>query len=134
MKFCENPDELFRVIHEIGYRGEYYRFDLILPKEIVGRGRSFDNFGGKEVVQNENDSWYRDDCLIPMEFVGAAEYVKKYITDVRISFLIDVKDIGDFVKALSNALKKTVFRVYVEEIINGDASTVSRETQALNVG
>jgi len=123
-----NADELLREIQLKGYQVECYRFDMILPKAFLGKGKKFDCFGGKGIIAPDNASWYREDCLIPMDFVTGVELKKMDKESAVVSFLIVIKDLGKFVKAISDNLTDFDFNVIVEEIKYGNTDTISRET------
>jgi hypothetical protein len=119
---------MLREIQIKGFKEVYYRFIMILPKQFLGRGRTFSDISGKGEEFDRTTSWYRDDCKIPMSYVTGVELHIILEDKAYLSFLIDNKDIGKFVKEMSKALKDFNFDVKIEEYKNDDTITVSRGT------
>ena len=77
-------------------REDYYRFDLNLPKSIIGRGRKHEIY----VAPFECKPWVNGDCKIPIEYLEGA-MVKEILDDrVILSFILGRRALSPFLTAL----------------------------------
>jgi hypothetical protein len=120
-----NQDIMLKEIQKKGFKEIYYRFNMVLPKKFLGKGKTFNVIGGKGTDNSDNASWYRDDCKIPMTYVTGVALLSSSSTEVVTTFLIENYDIGDFVREISKNLKEFNFEVKIEEYTNDETITVS---------
>ena len=79
------------------FREDYYRFDLNLPKKIIGRGKVHEIYAAPFPAK----PWVNGDCKIPIQYLEGA-MIKEIIDDrVIISFILGLDDLLLFLNALS---------------------------------
>ena len=122
-----NQDLMLKEIQQKGFKEVYYRFEMIVPRKFLGKGRSFQCIGGTHVDGGEpqKSSWYRDDCKIPMPYVAGVALTSMSKTEASLSFLIENTEIGSFVSDISKELEAFNFEVKIEEYKNVDNITLS---------
>lgn len=114
-------EELIGLIAERGYKGEYYRITLVLPKAMLGKGRKYElyhrGFGDAQ-------PWTNGDCGIPVEHVEGA-LVEDFVgVKVDAAFIIPLDELVPFAEDLWLALKKYDYDIEVKE----DETTVGNKT------
>lgn len=101
------------------FREDYYRFDLNLPKKIIGRGKVHEIYEAPFPAK----PWVNGDCNIPIEFLEGA-LIEKIIDDrVIISFILPISYLLPFF----HSLKKNVDVENDMELIVVGYGTVGNE-------
>lgn len=99
---------LLKEITEKYFHEDFYRFDLKLPKKIIGNGRTQEMY----IATYEVKPWVNGDCCIPIEYLEGALIKEKMNDKVIISFVIGLRDLVPFINALWKELKN--YDYYVE--------------------
>jgi hypothetical protein len=112
-----NMNEILKEITENYFFEDYYRFDLKLPKKIIGRGKTYELY----VAPFDCKPWANGDCKVPLQHVEGA-MIKEIISDyVIISFIIDLNNLVPFLQELWQELKEYDYAV---ELINNGIATM----------
>lgn len=98
-------------ICEEGFRNDYYRFDLILPRKLLGNGRKFNIFNRD--ATDYDSGWLRVDCKIPLEHVEGAMIAETNGDHVIVAFIVPVEELRSFVDDLWEELKDFEYDVGV---------------------
>ena len=89
---------LQKKICEVGFKESHYRFDLILPRALLGKGKKFEIYD-REVI-NGDSNWFRSDCHVPLDDVRGAMIEEMNSKHVVVAFLVPLEKLRDFVDTL----------------------------------
>ena len=105
-------EDLFREMHEKGYQVDCYRFDIIVPRTMLGNGRKFPLL--TMAYPDTKSAWFNETCRVPVELVeGVVLEGKVNSRHVRIGFLIPIINIGRFADELWNSLRDCDFDIII---------------------
>lgn len=103
-----NKKDFTQQIREIGKvknsTGEYYRFDIIVPRTILGGGRKFEMFV-REGMENKT-GWFAETCDLPMDCIEGIILIKDINGKVRLGLYILKPDIKGFINETWKVLKE----------------------------
>jgi len=103
-----NKKDFTQQIHKVGKvknsTGEYYRFDVIIPRVVLGKGRKFEMFV-KEGMENKT-GWFTETCDFPMDCVEGIILIKDINGRVRLGLYILKPNIERFISEAWKVLQE----------------------------
>jgi len=103
-----NKKDFLQQIHKVGevknITGEYYRFDIIVPRTILGNGRKFEMFI-KDFFESKT-GWFTKTCDIPMDCVEGITLIKDIGGKVRLGLYILKPNIDRFINEAWEVLQE----------------------------
>jgi len=97
-----NKKDFTQQIHKTGHvkniTGEYYRFDVIVPRTILGKGRKFKMFIND--LFESKTGWFTKTCDIPMDCVEGIILIEDINSRVRLGLYILKPDIERFINEM----------------------------------
>lgn len=103
-----NKKDFTQQIHKIGHvkntTGEYYRFDIIASRTILGSGRKFEMFV-REGMENKT-GWFAETCDIPMDCIEGIILIEDIDGRVRLGLYILKPDIKRFINEMWMVLQE----------------------------
>ena len=103
-----NKKDFTQQIHKTGHvknaTGEYYRFDVIVPRTVLGNGRKFEMFV-KEGMENKT-GWFTETCDMPMDCIEGIILIKNIDDMVRLGLYILEPNIKTFINEVWKVLQE----------------------------
>ena len=90
------------IVKNIAGIKEYYRFDLIVPKKLFGRGRDFPIYAPEWEL---DCTWESEKTTFPVHDVDGIMMVESLNGKVRIAVLVHKDMIDLFIKDFENVIK-----------------------------
>lgn len=116
-----SENDLFNMINLIGYKKDCYRFDMLIPRAMLGKGKKFPLYNS-DCEPDESSAWVREDCKFPIKYVVGAHLVNGDNGMVRIGVLLDTKQLVSFIKVFLENIKEFNDSYSILEFIPGECN------------